>query len=52
MLELYDVRNLYASEKDLRLYGIDTSEFIVQAKAVSDDVLSSIIHSATNILTF
>ena len=36
MLELYDVGNLYASEKDLKLYGIDTSEFIVQAKAVSD----------------
>ena len=52
MLELYDVGNLYASEKDLKLYGIDTSDPIVQAKAVSDDVLSSIIHSATNILTF
>ena len=52
MLELYDVGNLYASEKDLKLYGIDTSEFIVQAKAVSDDVLSSIVHSVSNILAF
>ena len=52
MLELYDVGNLYASEKDLKLYGIDTSEFIIQVKAVSDDVLSSIVHSVSNILAF